>query len=166
MGYLMSTIKSIKIILMLATSLSANAQVSQRAPTAPQDQPMVITDSIYFRDLFTFIQPLIRRARTTYPTVKEMYLQGLPAGNVFFVTTGLHDSLNHYEQVFVEVKSISNGVIHGIIASEIGAVIGYKLGDEYSLPETIILDWTISKPDGSEQGNLIGKFFDKIQQRQ
>ena len=125
---------------------------------------MAINDSLYFGDLFKFIQPLINRARHTFPDAKEMYLKGLPQGNVFFVTAGLRDSLNHYEQVFLEVKSISDSVINGIIASPIGVVMGYSLGDRYSLYESQILDWTISKPDGSEQGNLIGKFIDKIQQ--
>ncbi len=31
---------------------------------------------------------------------------------------------------------------------------------EYSFNEDELLDWLISKPDGSEEGNVVGKFLD------
>jgi hypothetical protein len=43
---------------------------------------------------------------------------------------------------------------------------GYKHGDEYKFPESEVLDWTISKPDGTEEGNFIGKFFDSLREKQ
>jgi len=42
-------------------------------------------------------------------------------------------------------------------------VTGYKHGDTYSFPEADLLDWTISKPDGTEEGNFVGKFLDTYQ---
>ena len=40
---------------------------------------------------------------------------------------------------------------------------GYRGGDAYSFPETDLIDWTISKPDGTEEGNFVGNFLDSYQ---
>jgi hypothetical protein len=37
---------------------------------------------------------------------------------------------------------------------------GYRLGDRYTFPESELRDWLIAKPDGSEEGNYVGKFLD------
>lgn len=42
-------------------------------------------------------------------------------------------------------------------------VTGYKRGDPHDLPEAEIVDWLISRPDGSEEGNVVGKFLDEWQ---
>jgi hypothetical protein len=38
---------------------------------------------------------------------------------------------------------------------------GYGYGKELSVPEEEIVDWVITKPDGGEEGNLIGKYIDR-----
>lgn len=35
-----------------------------------------------------------------------------------------------------------------------------------SFAESMLIDWTISKPDGTEEGNYIGKFLDDYQAAQ
>ena len=64
------------------------------------------------------------------------------------------------ETVFIEVQKISGDVIDGIIANQIEVVTGYAQGQKYSVKESVILDWLISNPDGSEEGNVVGKFLD------
>jgi len=46
--------------------------------------------------------------------------------------------------------------IAAVIANKIEYVMGFKQGMGYKLNES----WTISKPDGSEDRNLIGKYLD------
>lgn len=53
-----------------------------------------------------------------------------------------------------------NHILDGIIANQIVVVNGYSRGQKYSVKEPDILDWLISKPDGSEEGNFVGKFLD------
>jgi len=126
------------------------------APNAPADKPQRVWQKA-FEDA---IKPYIEKARKTYPDAKERFLAGLPPKHVFFVTVRLHDSSGRWEQVFIAVKEIKEGTISGLIASEIEAVSGYKIGDKYSFPESELLDWTVSKPDGTEDGNFVGKFLD------
>lgn len=63
-------------------------------------------------------------------------------------------------RIFLEMKKIDNEVISGVIANKIEYVMGFKQGMGYKLNESDLQDWTISKPDGSEERNLIGKYLD------
>jgi hypothetical protein len=64
------------------------------------------------------------------------------------------------EQVFIAVERINDGKITGTISSNLALVKDYKRGQRYTLAETDLLDWLISKPDGTEEGNFVGKFLD------
>ncbi len=72
----------------------------------------------------------------------------------------LHDEQGHFEQVFVLVTLIENGIIRGRLASDVQLVEGHQAGEWVRVPEGEILDWTIQKDDGQEEGNFVGKFLD------
>ena len=149
------------VVTLLAVALSAAMPVhAQLAPNAPADKsvPVVTTDQT--QRLEAAIAPYTEQARKTYPDAKARYLKGLPKGETFFVTVRLTDPQGHREGVFVRVTKIADGKITGNIVSEIMSVKGYKAGDEYTFPEAALVDWMISKPDGSEEGNVVGKFLD------
>jgi len=104
--------------------------------------------------------PYVAQARATYPAAKRRYLAGLPKDQSFFLTTRLRDSAGHREQVFVVVDSIRGTRVYGRIWSEVGLVQGFHLRQAYSFLEDELLDWLITKPDGTEEGNVVGKFLD------
>ncbi len=132
------------------------------AQNAPLDKPVQAT-SDQAKSLEEAIKPYIQKAKDTYPQAKKRYLAGLPAKETFFITTRLHDKEGRYEQVFIAVKEIKNGIVKGLIWSDVQIVSGYKHGDNYSFPESELIDWTISKADGSEEGNFVGNFLDTYQ---
>lgn len=105
------------------------------------------------------IKPYVHEARSTYPDAKWRFLTGLPNGAAFFTTVQLHDGAGGMEQVFVRVKKIEDGQITGIIASDVTAVKGFQMGQAYTFPETDVFDWTISHPDGTQEGNIVGRFL-------
>ena len=158
------------ILLSAALALgAANVAVAQQptpeiyvAPNAPKDKPISAEDA-EAQKIEAAMKPYIEQAKTTYPEVKARFLKGLPAQHTFFVTTRLYDSSKRFEQVFIAVKEIKAGRITGVIASEIRLVSGYREGEAYSFPESELFDWTISKPDGTEEGNFVGKFLDSYQ---
>ena len=133
--------------------------LSPLAANAPADRPQDVTAD-QTRKFQEAIRPYVQKARETFPEARARYLKGLPPRHVFFVTARLTDSAGRWEQVFIEVKEIKNGIVLGVIASDIRLVSGFKYGDQYSLPESDLIDWTISKPDGTEEGNFVGKFLD------
>lgn len=132
----------------------------QLAPNAPQDSPVAAAQKCVMDAIESAIQPYTAQARASWPKARERYLAGLPRGHTFFVTALLTDQTGRREQVFIAVESIRAGTITGRIWSSIAIVRGYHHGDRYSLPEAELRDWTISKPDGSEEGNFVGKFLD------
>ncbi|MEP6591854.1 MAG: hypothetical protein ABJC19_11780, partial [Gemmatimonadota bacterium] len=137
------------------------------APNAPVDHP-VSMDSCIIAAVNRAVAPLIARAKATYPDAKARFLRGLPPKHSFFVITRLHDSLGRFEQVFVAVDSIRadatrRQVIVGRIWSPIHLVTGYQLKQRYIFPEADLVDWLIARPDGSEEGNLVGNFMDTWQ---
>ena len=58
------------------------------------------------------------------------------------------------------VRVTEDGTIEGIIYSPIQVVSDYSYKQPYSFPESELVDWLITKPDGSEEGNVVGKFMD------
>ena len=159
----------------LFIALCSSAVVAQKAPPAPQkdkgkevyispdapkDDPKHTKGAEAVRKLDEAIKPYVEKARKSYPDAKKRFLDGLPPKHSFFVTTRLHDDSGAFEQVFIAVKEIKGGRIKGLIWSDIITVRGYKYGESYSFPESDLLDWLITKPDGSEEGNFVGKFLD------
>jgi hypothetical protein len=159
--YLGRIVFSLAVLSFCATIASSQDQQkpSPLSPSVPKDQP-VQTNSEETQKLEAAIKPYIEKARQTYPDARQRYLAGLPARHVFFVTARLYDKSGHFEQVFIEVREINSGTIKGLIASDVELVKGFKHGDSYSFRESELIDWTISKPDGTEEGNFVGKFLD------
>jgi uncharacterized protein YegJ (DUF2314 family) len=111
------------------------------------------------------IAPYIAKARATYPAAKKRYLEGLPPGYSFSVWIRLFQKDNksgqqRHEDVFVEVDSIKDGIVHGRINNKILLLTNHKEGERISIPESEVKNWLILRPDGVEEGNSVGKFLD------
>lgn len=132
-------------------------------PNAPQDQPVDAKGKAEAERYRAAVAPYIEKGRKTYPEAKKRYLDGLPPGHAFFAVTNLRDGSGTSEQVFIAVTGIRDGRISGRIASDILGVKGFKNGDAYSFLEGELVDWLITHPDGTEDGNVVGKFLDEWQ---
>lgn len=141
--------------------MACAARGAEIAPNAPKDKP-VDANAEEVKKVAEAMKPYIEQAKKTYPDAKKRFLAGLPPKHVFFVTTQLKDG-KKVEQVFIAVTAIKDGKISGQIQTEIQVVTNYKNGDAYTFPETEMVDWLISKPDGTEEGNVVGKFLDDYQ---
>lgn len=130
------------------------------APTAPRDAPVYVTSDTALAKMFVLLEPCRKKAMAQWPSARSRFLAGLPQNQTLFVTTRLHDAASRVEQVFVAVDRINGDAVSGRIWSEISAVQGYARNQSISLPQSEIVDWMISKPDGSEEGNWMGKFID------
>src|SRR5437764_1028865 len=131
----------VALFICAAVGLGQDSNSSQIAPNAPPDKPVQAESQAEADQIEAAIKPYIEKAKQTYPEAKKRFLAGLPSKHGFFVTTRLHDKEGRFEQVFIAVLEIKDGVIKGKIANEITTVSGYKDGDEYSFPESELLDW-------------------------
>ncbi len=141
-----------------AASAAPPADPAQAGSNGPADKPVAVSTKAEAEELDRAIAPYSEQARKAYPAAKKRFLAGLPAGDKFAVATKLH-SPGKVETVFVVVQRIEGNKITGKLDS-VGVVTGYKAGDSYTLPETDLVDWAIVHPDGSEEGNVVGKFLD------
>ena len=132
----------------------------QLAPNAPTDSPVQAAEKCIWVAMDRAMQPYIAQARATWPQARQRYLAGLPPRQSFFATALLVDNQDRREQVFIAVDAIRDGTISGKIWNRVEVVHGYRLGDHYSFPDAELRDWLIAKPDGTEEGNFVGKFLD------
>ena len=141
------------------------AELPRVGSNAPKDEPVQVSTSSEREELERAIAPYIEQARKSYPDAKKRYLAGLPPGHRFSIVTKLH-SPGRVEAVFVTVTGIKGDQVTGRIDSDVRGVAGYKTGDSYTLSERDLVDWVIVRPDGSEEGNLVGKFLDERNAKQ
>jgi hypothetical protein len=64
----------------------------------------------------------------------------------------LRDKDGKFEQAFIRVSKVADGVISGQIASDLGLVKEYRAGQSYSFPEAELIDWVIVNAQGAEEG--------------
>jgi uncharacterized protein YegJ (DUF2314 family) len=133
------------------------------APNSPKDRPVLTAQRCIWNAMDRAMQPYIARARASWPAARQRYLAGLPPRQGFFVTALLIDDAGRREQVFIAVESIRDARISGMIWNRLEVVHGYSLGDRYAFPESELRDWLITRPDGTEEGNFVGRFLDSYE---
>jgi len=106
------------------------------------------------------IADIAREARKSLPRIKARYKNGLPVGQKLFVTTSVDDPQGRSEKLSVRVTEWRPNSIVGVIARQPLILTAMHQGDRMEIAERDVIDWTISMPDGSEQGNAVGKFIE------
>ena len=146
-----------------AVALGALPAAAQRpvelSPDAPPDRPQGAHECQWHAALLA-MKPYEDQARATWPDARRRFLAGLPDRHTMFVTTRLRDDRGKQEQVFVVVDSIAGTRIVGRIWSQVLLVRGFQLGGRHELDESALVDWMVARPDGTEEGNVVGKFLD------
>lgn len=130
----------------------------QAEKNAPIDKPFQATKE-QFVEYNKAIAPHVAKARATYPAAKARFLAGLPPGYSFSVRVRLKDSNGRNEDSFLTVNKISGEKITGRLGS-VTLLRNYKTGQTISVKESEIDNWVIVRPDGTEEGNYVGKFLD------
>jgi len=137
----------------------ANHSHAEKAK-GPPDVPIALSTQRQLAAYDKMIAPYIAKARATYPGAKKRFLAGLPPGHRFSVRIPLVDRDGKSEDSFIGVETIKGGNITGVINTHLLLVTGYKTGQRMTFPESRIDNWLILRPDGTEEGNAVGKFMD------
>ncbi len=144
---------------------AANHQQEERAK-GPPDRPQRLDTAAKLAAYDKVIAPYIAKARATYPAAKKRFLAGLPPGHRFSVRVPLFDRDRlRREDTFVRVEKIEGDQITGTISNDLLLVTNYKTGQRITFPESQIDNWLILRPDGTEEGNVVGKFLDHYKPR-
>lgn len=156
---------NLTVLLVLLSVAYSYGQSSFEAPlsdNAPTDKPHDIIGGEQLATYEALVAPYVKKAQKTLPKAKRKYLKGLKDGEGFFLTVRIYDDAGRFEQIFVKVKGWQNKSIHGTIANNLNVVKGFSFGQLIEFPESVILDWLITKSDGSEEGNYVGKYLDTL----
>ncbi len=152
------------VLILCTTCLVTQAQIPTLSSNAPVDKPISTSGYDQLQKFIHDTAPFVEKAKATYPEAKRRFLAGLPKGEVFSLTYRLQDpGKRGFEQAFVFVKTIRDGKVAGYIASELDTVKTFTRGQLVLFDESDMVDWTISKPDGTEEGNYVGKYLDTLQ---
>jgi len=143
----------------MAIGLANHHHKEMAQKNAPKDNPVQMRTNADLAKYDKAIAPYVAKARATYSAARKHFLAGLPPGHKSLVRLRLTDSQNRAEDSFVEVESIKNGKIAGTIGG-VDVVSSYKQDQQITFPESRIDNWLILRPDGTEEGNALGKFLD------
>jgi hypothetical protein len=142
----------------------ANHSAAQKRTKTPVDRPIISNSSNDINALDKAIAPYVAKARATYPQAKARFQAGLPQGYQFSVWLYLYDPDGTREGSFIDVKKIAGGRITGTL-SQADMLKTYKAGQTITIKESDIQNWLILRPDGTEEGNYVGKFLDHYKAR-
>lgn len=137
---------------------SAMAQDTELSPRAPPDISAFVTPE-QRKALDEAMKPYVAQARNTFPGARARFHAGLRKGESLFVTTRLYDELTRSELALISVTGIQGGIVEGRIWSKPHVVTTHGFRDWYAFPETQLVDWLIVNPDGTDDGNVLGKFM-------
>ncbi len=142
-------------VILMVLSVAADAQ-------STADQSVNIAGRQQFEAMLKAEAPYLAKARATYPSAKKRYLAGLPPGYSFAVRKHLAEPRTEpgpqrLQGVYIEVDAIKDGKIYGRIG-EVNLP-SFHRGQRISFPEPEIEDWAIFHPDGSVEGDVVGKFL-------
>lgn len=145
-------------LLALAACDSAHDEPLPRlSDQAPRDRQVQVD-----HDVQSQLERLSELSRAELPEVRDRFLRGLPADHHLYVTTRLRDARTE-EIVFVHVRAWDDPErIDGVLDSDV-VVSGYHRGQPLDVRTADVFDWTISRPDGTEEGNRVGRYLDEHQ---
>jgi uncharacterized protein YegJ (DUF2314 family) len=102
----------------------------------------------------------MKEALRTLPQAQKKYQAGLKPGETFYLTTRVVDPDGKFEQVFVQVRQWEGTYVQGTIANKLETVTSYATGQPIEFTTKAVLDWTLVRANGAEEGNYVGKFLD------
>jgi hypothetical protein len=103
---------------------------------------------------------LIAQSRAELPEIRRRFAAGLAEGNTLYFTVRLFKADRAFEQAFVRVEHWGTEGVTGVIAPDLVAFTEPKRGDTLKFPESMVVDWTILGPGGTEEGNRVGHYLE------
>ena len=102
------------------------------------------------------LQPCIEHARKTFAEANDRFQNGLPEGGVFYAIVFNDQQGTSY----IEVDSSDSDLVRGYVnlGNSIKGEV-YTAGDNIILPQSDLVDWSITYPDRPADGNLLSKYM-------
>ncbi|HEX8327984.1 MAG TPA: hypothetical protein VF629_10620 [Hymenobacter sp.] len=154
-------------LLILATFMA----VRPPAAVAQTGVPVVLTAATapagvrpaLARDETALADP-VREALRTLPQAKKRFLAGLPDGDQFLLSVRVITTDTSFRQASARVLGWRGNTIQALLLPAAADPAGPREPLPVSFPETAVLDWTLLRASGREEGNYVGRYIDTARQ--
>ena len=155
-----------------AFALLAGVALGQPRPAAAQAVgPVVLTAATapagvrpaLARYETTLADPM-REALRTLPQAKKRFLAGLPEGDQFLLSVRVVATDTSFRQVSARVLGWHGTTVQALLLPENAGATGPAEPIPVSFSETAVLDWTLLRTSGREEGNYVGRYTDTARQ--
>ncbi len=157
-----------KILQAFVLALLVGAVLFQpRLVAAQATPPVVLTASLapasmrpaLARDEAAHADPM-REAQRTLPQAKKRFQAGLPQGDQFLLSVRVAASDTSFRQVSARVLGWHGTMVQALLLPEEASSVGAAEPLPVSFPETAVVDWTLLRASGREEGNYVGRYID------
>ena len=116
------------------------------------------------RDATALADP-VREALRTLPQAKKKFLAGLPEGDQFLLSVRVMATDTSFRQVSARVLGWHGTTVQALLLPAHTAAAATPAEPlPVSFPETAVLDWTLLRASGREEGNYVGRYTDTAHQ--
>ncbi|GAB3586186.1 hypothetical protein GCM10027345_35350 [Hymenobacter daeguensis] len=145
------------LLLALPTIGQAPAPVVLTAATAPAGVRPALT-----RDETALADP-VREALRTLPQAKKKFLAGLPIGDQFLLSVRVISTDTSFRQASARVLGWHGNTVQALLLPPANADAKTE-PTPVSFPENAVVDWTLLRASGREEGNYVGRYIDTSKQ--
>jgi hypothetical protein len=136
----------------------ATAPVVLTAATAPAGvRPALARDE-------TALANPVREALRTLPQAKKRFLAGLPEGDQFLLSVRVAASDTSFRQASARVLGWRGNTVQALLLPEAADSATPAEPTPVSFPETAVVDWTLLRASGREEGNYVGRYTETAHQ--
>ncbi|MDO7850380.1 hypothetical protein [Hymenobacter convexus] len=128
------------------------------ADTAPASVRPALT-----RDETALADP-VREALRTLPQAKKRFLAGLPSGDQFLLSVRVIATDTSFRQVSARVLGWHGNTVQALLLPDASGSASAAEPVPVSFPETAVVDWTLLRASGRQEGNYVGRYIDTSRQ--
>ena len=149
-------------LLVLSNAQPASAQNSAPVVLTTATAPVGVRPALA-RDESALADP-VREALRTLPQAKKKFLAGLPIGDQFLLSVRVAASDTSFRQASVRVLGWRGNTVQALLLPEAADSAAAVEPMPVSFPEAAVVDWTLLRASGREEGNYVGRYTDTARQ--
>ena len=155
--FALSLLVGTAVLLAFPTEAQAPAPVVLTAATAPAGVRPALA-----RDESALADP-VREALRTLPQAKKKFLAGLPIGDQFLLSVRVVATDTSFRQASARVLGWHGNTVQALLLPETSAATSAE-PTPVTFSETAVVDWTLLRASGREEGNYVGRYTDTARQ--
>ena len=150
------------VILLMGNAQLAAAQAAVPVVLTAATAPAGVRPALA-RDETALADP-VREALRTLPQAKKKFLAGLPDGDQFLLSVRVAASDTSFRQASARVLGWRGNTVQALLLPEANDSATPVEPTPVSFSETAVVDWTLLRASGREEGNYVGRYTDTARQ--